>query len=146
MPTTAPGVVRQEQEPVSGTQAPVTPDTSMARRLGLVRRIESVERGEQSLLLGGAWAPNGAADYAGGIVPQELRIAVKDAYRAAQITQAQAATLLGLSRPHLAGRRVVPPPLQRPRPRRGTARPGRARHRSRSRRPTPVNSWTKITG
>ncbi len=55
------------------------------------------------------------ADYAGGIVPQELRIAVKDAYRAAQITQAQAATLLGLSRPHLAGRRVVPPPLQRPR-------------------------------
>ncbi len=69
------------------------------RRLGLVRRIESVERGQQCLLLGGAQAPNGAADYAGGIVPQELRIAVKDAYRAAQITQAQAATLLGLSRP-----------------------------------------------
>ncbi len=62
----------------------------MARRLGLVRRIESVERGQQCLLLGGAQAPNGAADYAGGIVPQELRIAVKDAYRAAQITQAQA--------------------------------------------------------
>ncbi len=55
------------------------------------------------------------ADYAGGIVPQELRIAVRDAYRAAQITQAQAAKMLGLSRPHLAGRRVVPPPLQRPR-------------------------------
>ncbi len=35
-------------------------------------------------------------------MPQELRIAVKDAYRVAQITQAQAATLLGLSRPHLA--------------------------------------------
>ncbi len=63
----------------------------MARRLGLVRRIESVERGQQCLLLGGAQAPNGAADYAGGIVPQELRIAVKDAYRAAHITQAQAA-------------------------------------------------------
>ena len=47
----------------------------MARRLGLVRRIESVERGQQCLLLGGAQAPNGAADYAGGIVPQELRMA-----------------------------------------------------------------------
>ncbi len=42
------------------------------------------------------------ADYTGGIVPQELRIAVKDAYKSAGITQAQAATMLGLSRPHLA--------------------------------------------
>ncbi len=74
----------------------------MARRLGLVRRIESLERGQERLLLGGAQAPNGAADYAGGIVPQELRIAVKDAYRAAQITQTQAAKMLGLSQPHLS--------------------------------------------
>ncbi len=86
-----------------GVQTPLYPKldfeispapTSMARRLGLVRRIESLERGEQCLLLGGAQAPNGAADYAGGIVPQELRIAVKDAYRVAQITQAQAASAL----------------------------------------------------
>ncbi len=42
------------------------------------------------------------AEYAGGIVPPELRLAIKDAYQAAQITQAQTAKLLGLSRPHLA--------------------------------------------
>ncbi len=43
-------------------------------------------------------------EYTSGIVPQEQAIAVKDAYRAARITQAQAATMLGLSRPHLASR------------------------------------------
>ena len=42
------------------------------------------------------------ADFAGGIVPEEVRIVVRDAYRAAGITQEQAATLLGLSRPQLA--------------------------------------------
>ena len=41
-------------------------------------------------------------EYTGGIVPEELAIAVKDAYQAAGITQGQAATMLGLSRPHLA--------------------------------------------
>jgi len=42
------------------------------------------------------------ADYTGGIVPEEVRYAVRAAYRAAGITQEQAATLLGLSRPQLA--------------------------------------------
>ncbi len=42
------------------------------------------------------------AEYTGGIVPRELRLAIRDAYQIAGITQSQAAELLGLSRPHLA--------------------------------------------
>ncbi len=42
------------------------------------------------------------SEYTRGPVPEELSLAVRDAYRAAHITQAQAAKLLGLSRPHLA--------------------------------------------
>jgi len=43
-----------------------------------------------------------AAEYTGGIVPEAMRIEIRDAYQTAGITQAQAAEMLGLSRPHLA--------------------------------------------
>ncbi len=39
------------------------------------------------------------SEYTAGIVPEGLRIAIRDAYQAARITQGQAATMLGLSRP-----------------------------------------------
>ncbi len=42
------------------------------------------------------------AEYTGGIVPEKMRLAIRDAYQSAGITQAQVATMLGLSRPHLA--------------------------------------------
>ena len=42
------------------------------------------------------------AEYSSGIMPEEMRIAIRDAYQDAGITQDQAAELLGLSRPHLA--------------------------------------------
>ena len=46
--------------------------------------------------------PVDVAEYTGGIVPEEMGLEIRDAYQTAGITQAQAAELLGLSRPHLA--------------------------------------------
>ncbi len=46
--------------------------------------------------------PAASTEYTGGIVPEAMRLEIRDAYQTAGITQAQAAELLGLSRPHLA--------------------------------------------
>ncbi len=41
-------------------------------------------------------------EYTGGIVPEAMRLEIRDAYQTAGITQARAAEMLGWSRPHLA--------------------------------------------
>ena len=46
--------------------------------------------------------PENSAEYTGGIVPEAMSLAIRDAYQTAGITQSQAAEMLGLSRPHLA--------------------------------------------